>query len=71
MEHNLPHTISLLIRTPAVLDALLRDLPEMWTHQNEGESTWSAFDVLGHLIRPSAAKQSRRAARPKSAPPRS
>jgi DinB superfamily len=50
MEHNLPHTISLLIRTPAVLDALLRDLPEIWTHQNEGESTWSAFDVLGHLI---------------------
>jgi hypothetical protein len=50
MDHNLPHTISLLTRTPAVLDALLRDLPEMWTIQNEGESTWSVFDVLAHLI---------------------
>ena len=50
MEHNLPHTISLLARTPAALDALLRDLPEMWTIRNEGENTWSAFDVLGHLI---------------------
>jgi hypothetical protein len=50
MEHNLPHTISLLSRTPAVLDALLRDLPEMWTFQNEGKNTWSAFGVLGHLI---------------------
>ena len=50
MEHNLPQTISLLARTPAALDALLRDLPETWTLRNEGENTWSAFDVLGHLI---------------------
>ena len=50
MEHNLQHTISLLSRTPAALNALLRDLPEAWTHQNEGENTWSAFDVVGHLI---------------------
>ena len=28
MEHNLDQTISLLTRTPAALDALLRDLPE-------------------------------------------
>jgi hypothetical protein len=32
IEHNLPDTISLLCRTPAALDALLRDLPETWTH---------------------------------------
>ena len=50
MEHNLRHTIALLSRTPAALDALLRNLPEAWTHANEGESTWSAFDVIGHLI---------------------
>jgi hypothetical protein len=50
MEHNLQHTISLLARTPAALNALLRDLPETWTHRNEGEATWSAFDVVGHLI---------------------
>jgi DinB superfamily len=50
MEHNLQHTMSLLTRTPAALDALLRDLPEMWTLRNEGENSWSAFDVVGHLI---------------------
>jgi hypothetical protein len=50
MEHNLEHTVSLLARTPAALDALLRDLPETWTLRNEGENTWSAFDVVGHLI---------------------
>jgi hypothetical protein len=50
MQHNLQHTISLLARTPATLDALLRDLPEAWTLVNEGEKTWSPFDVVGHLI---------------------
>ena len=50
MEHNLQHTSSLLTRTPAALNALLRDLPETWTLQNEGENTWSAFDIVGHLI---------------------
>lgn len=50
MEHNLQHTISLLTRTPAALNALLRDLPETWTFRNEGENTLSAFDVIGHLI---------------------
>ena len=55
MEHNLDQTISLLARTPAALNALLRDLPETWTLQTEGKNTrgeksWSAFDVVGHLI---------------------
>jgi len=46
----LQQTISLLTRTPAALDALLRDLPGEWTQRNEGERTWTAFDVVGHLI---------------------
>jgi len=50
MAHNLDHTISLLTRTPAALSALLRDLPETWTFRNEGEKSWTAFDVVGHLI---------------------
>src|ERR1700737_4880892 len=55
MEHNLDHTILLLTRTPATLNALLRDLPEAWTLRNEGETThgeesWTAFDIVGHLI---------------------
>jgi hypothetical protein len=50
MEHDLELTIALIARTPAALNALLRDLPEPWTHANEGEQTWSAYDVVGHLI---------------------
>jgi hypothetical protein len=50
MEQTLDRTISLLTRTPAALDTLLRDLPEEWTSRNEGEGTWSVFDVVGHLI---------------------
>ena len=49
-DHTLTDTISLLRHTPAALDALLRDLPESWTQQNEGDGTWTAFDVVGHLI---------------------
>ncbi len=49
MTHNLQDTISLLSRTPAALNALLRDLPDSWTLRNEGENTWSAYDVIGHL----------------------
>jgi hypothetical protein len=50
MEHSLSDTIALLTRTPAILDTLLRDLPDTWTCSNEGDNTWSAIDVIGHLI---------------------
>jgi hypothetical protein len=50
MEKTLSNTIALLSRTPAVLNALLRDLPDEWTYRNEGENTFSPFDVVGHLI---------------------
>jgi len=50
MPHSLPHTIALLSRTPAALNALLRDLPEDWTMNNEGGETFNVSDVVGHLI---------------------
>jgi hypothetical protein len=50
MEHDLSNSIALLTRTPATLNALLRDLPNAWTSTNEGENTWTVFDVVGHLI---------------------
>jgi hypothetical protein len=49
-EFNLDDTIAVLARTPATLDALLRGLPESWVRSNEGNDTWSAFDIVGHLI---------------------
>lgn len=50
MIHDLQQTIALLSRTPAALDALLRDLPEVWTLRNEGADTWSPVEIVGHLI---------------------
>jgi len=50
MTLELEDAIAVLERTPAALDALLRDLPESWTHQNEGPNTWSAYDIVGHLV---------------------
>lgn len=49
-EFNLDETVAVLRRTPATLDALLRGLPESWARSNEGKDTWSAFDIVGHLI---------------------
>ena len=43
-------SLSVLARTPAALDALLRDLPEAWTAATEGPGTWSPYVVIGHLI---------------------
>ena len=42
--------VAILSRTPATLDALLRGLPEALVVAHEGGQTWSAFDVVGHLI---------------------
>jgi hypothetical protein len=42
--------VAILARTPATVDALLRDLPDGWIAANEGGETWSPFDVVGHLI---------------------
>ena len=49
MPQNLDQTLALLRNTPATLSALLRDLPESWTAKNEGEGTWTVYDVVGHL----------------------
>ena len=49
-EFVLDDAIAILARTPAVLDALLRALPDGWIVAHEGGDTWSPFDVIGHLI---------------------
>ncbi|MBL6449525.1 DinB family protein [Fulvivirga sp. 29W222] len=50
MEFNLKQSTEILSKTPAILSTWLSDLPPDWTHKNEGEDTWSAFDIVGHLI---------------------
>jgi hypothetical protein len=49
-EFSLAESISVLSRTPTALSALLRGLPDIWVRCNEGTDTWSAFDIVGHLI---------------------
>ena len=49
-EFSLTDAIAVLSRTPATLNALLRGLPNVWARGNEGKDTWSAFDIMGHLI---------------------
>jgi hypothetical protein len=50
MDFSLAEATGVLTRTPATLNALLRGLPNTWVRCNEGKDTWSAFDILGHLI---------------------
>jgi hypothetical protein len=47
---DLDEGLAVLARTPASLDALLRGLPDGLTRATEGGETWSAYDVVGHLI---------------------
>jgi hypothetical protein len=49
-EFSLAEATAVLTRTPATLNALLCRLPNIWVHRNEGKDTWSAFDIVGHLI---------------------
>jgi hypothetical protein len=50
MEQLLQQTIAVLARTPATLDAFLRELPDSLVRLNEGGDTWSAYDIVGHLV---------------------
>ncbi len=50
MEFKLDAAETILARTPEVLRSLLQGLPDEIVLGNEGEQSWSPFDVLGHLI---------------------
>lgn len=50
MNFELQHALDILSRTPATIDRLLRGLPAEWLRSNEGDETWSPFDIVGHLI---------------------
>ena len=49
-EFNLAEAAAILARTPATLAEFLSGLPDIWVRRDEGNDTWSAFDILGHLI---------------------
>ena len=47
---ELSKSLELLERTPDVLISIVKDLSPEWTSTNEGEGTWSVYDVVGHLV---------------------
>ena len=50
MNFSFQAGLPILLRTPSVLDQLLRNLPAEWVEATEGPDTWSPYDVIGHLI---------------------
>src|SRR4029077_17517147 len=50
VDFDLAETFDILERTPSGVGALLRGTSPSWHAGNEGPETWSAFDVIGHLI---------------------
>ena len=50
MIFNLSDSIALLSRTPIILTSLLNGLPDPWITNNDGDQTWSPYDIVGHLI---------------------
>jgi hypothetical protein len=50
MDFRIEPTIEILERTPKILRAWLEGLSEPWISSNEGPETFSAWDVVGHLI---------------------
>jgi hypothetical protein len=47
---RIPDARAMLARTPETLTPLLAGLPEEWLHRNDGPQTWSAYDIVGHLL---------------------
>ncbi|MDG2450989.1 MAG: DinB family protein [Saprospiraceae bacterium] len=50
MNFDLKKSIEILQRTPIVIESLLSGLSDDWLKNNEGENTWSPYEILGHLI---------------------
>ena len=49
-DPDLTEIIAVLSRTPGMLRAWLVGMPDAWLDANEGPETFSARDVMGHLI---------------------
>jgi DinB superfamily len=50
MQFHLDEGIEVLAQTPAVLNALLRGKSAVWLNARKAPGSFSAIDVLGHLI---------------------
>jgi len=47
---HLETAIAILERTPLTLKTWLPGLPDEWIYGNEGEHSWSPYDIVGHFV---------------------
>ncbi len=50
MNFQLEHAVEILSQTPATVKSLLGNLSDDWTENSPKSESWSAFDIVGHLI---------------------
>lgn len=50
MKFKIDKSIEILASTPLILKANLNQLSSEWLYNNEGENTWSPFEIVIHLI---------------------
>jgi hypothetical protein len=50
MEFSIASALQILERTPIVVETYLKNLNDEWIFTNEGDESWSAFDIVGHYI---------------------
>lgn len=50
MIFEIDKAIEILERTPLTIMTLLDGISEEWFMHNEGENTWSPYEIVGHLI---------------------
>jgi uncharacterized damage-inducible protein DinB len=50
MTFSVDRALEVLKNTPFVITALLQDLGDDWITKNEGHDTWSAKEVVAHLV---------------------
>ncbi|WEG14396.1 DinB family protein [Pullulanibacillus sp. KACC 23026] len=50
MNFKWEEALEVLERTPHALNGLLAGLSDGWLFGNEGDGTWSPYEVIGHLI---------------------
>ena len=50
MEYKLDQALEILEQTPGTLRSFLAQLSNTWVFADEGEGSWNAFDIVGHLI---------------------
>ena len=50
MNFQIKKALEILEQTPDTLKSLLSNLSNEWIFNNEGNDTWSSFNIIGHLI---------------------